>query len=478
MNRRPLAQPLVLLLAFYPLWWALGLGVLIFPILAVPMAVSLYRQHARKQPILLPPGFVLWVIFCVVVVAGVAALGAEPAGAVAEGWSDRIVGSVYRLVQYGSLTIMLIYAGNAIGRVLSQRALMLLLAWLFVVTVVGGLLGTVAGHLEFSSPVEMLLPKSIRGKGFVKSLVHPQLAQIHDLVGDPKPRPAAPWGYTNTWGNNFCLLVVWFVAATFGSGATQAIRPLVKGLALLLLGLSVIPVVHSLNRGLWIGLAVLVVYFTVRQALAGRTRTLAAAAAGVALTGVLAMGTPLGEVIERRLDNGKSNGVRMFLTERAVEGMWESPVLGFGSTRNTIGGRQSITVGESAACERCGNFTIGGNGQLWQLLFAHGLVGSLAYFGFFGYGLWRFRRDRSPIGVAASGAIVASFVAALWYNSLVTPLAWAFLGYVLLWRNDRAAPLEDRTTCQAGYRFRSPEPVTCLASSTGGGPQQHESPAR
>jgi hypothetical protein len=420
---------LVLLLALYPLWWALGLGVLIFPILAVPMAVSLYRRHRRGTPIHLPPGFTLWLIFCVVVVAGVAALGAEPAGALAGGFSDRITGVGYRLIQYGSLTILLLYAGNA---ALPQRTLVRLLAWLFVVTVVGGLLGTVAGDLEFTSPVELLLPDGVRSRGFVRSLVHPHLAQIHDLVGDPLPRPAAPWGYTNTWGNNFCLLVVWFVVAAFHRTSTR-----VKLLAVVTLGLSLIPVVHSLNRGLWIGLGVLIVYLAVR---AGSARVLVATMVTAAAVAAGTLATPLGDTIQRRLDNGKSNGVRMFLTERALEGMRESPVLGFGSTRNTIGGRRSITVGESEDCERCGNFTIGGNGQLWQLLFAHGLVGSLAYFAFFGYGLWRYRRDRSPIGLAASAAIAGSFVAALWYNALVTPLAWAFLGYVLIWRNNMASP--------------------------------------
>jgi len=421
---------LVLLLGLYPLWWALGLGVIIFPILAIPMAFSLYRQHRQGRPVLLPPGFMLWLIFCAVLVAGIFALGAEPVGAMAGGFEDRLAGVSYRLVLYASLTILLIYAGNRVR----PRTLILLLAWLFAVTVAGGLAGTAAGHLEFSSPLELLLPKGIRGRGFVRSLVHPQLAQIHDIVGDPKPRPAAPWGYTNTWGNNYCLLVPWFLVA-----AAQAKRAATRLFAILLSALSLVPVVHSLNRGLWIGLGVLLLYFGVRQALAGRTRVAAAMAAAVAVAGLLTAATPLGDVISSRLDNGKSNGVRMFLTKRAIAGMSESPVLGFGSTRNTIGGRNSITVGESDACERCGNFTIGGNGQLWQLMFAHGAIGSLAYFGFFGYGLWRFRRDRSAIGIAGGAVIVSSFVASLWYNSLVTPLAFTFLGYVLLWRNNMSA---------------------------------------
>ncbi len=40
-RRRPVrlpAWPLTGLLLLYPLWWALGLGVLIFPLVALPMA--------------------------------------------------------------------------------------------------------------------------------------------------------------------------------------------------------------------------------------------------------------------------------------------------------------------------------------------------------------------------------------------------------------------------------------------------------
>ena len=429
-KKRP-GWPLVALLLLYPLWWALGLGVMIFPILAVPMAVALIRQHRSGRRVALPPGFPLWLLFLGTVVIGVAVLSADPDGVVRASAAERILAVSFRLAEYASLTILLIYAGNLpVVAAISQRRLVKLLAWLFVVTVAGGLLGTFAGHFGFTSPVELLLPQGVRSKGFIKSLVHPYAAQIMDLVGDPQPRPAAPWGYTNTWGNNFCLLVVWFAAAVWG----QTTRRRVKVAALALLAVSAIPVVHSLNRGLWIGLGVTVAYVAVRQAWAGRLGLLlAGTGAAVLLAGALAV-TPLGDVVGKRLENGKSNGVRMYLTERALDGFRQSPLVGFGSTRSTLGGRQSIAVGESSACERCGNFTVGGNGQLWQLLFAHGAVGTVGYLGFFGYALWRFRRDRSPIGIAGQAAIVGTFVAMFWYNSLVTPLAFTFLAYALLWR--------------------------------------------
>jgi hypothetical protein len=426
------AWPLAGLLLLYPLWWALGLGVLGFAIVAVPMAAALLRAHLAGRPVRLPPGFGLWVVFLVTVVVGVTVLDAEPVGAVDESAGGRLFGVGFRLVWYAALTVMLLYAGNLSEAELSRERLVRLLAWLFAVTVAGGLLGVFAGHFEFTSPVELLLPHGVRQKGFVRSLVHPYAAQIMDVVRDSHPRPAAPWGYTNTWGNNFCLLVVWFAAWAWGYAKERRARVL----AVACIAVSVVPVVHSLNRGLWIGLGVAAVYAAVRLAFAGRLWAIGALAlAGVAVAGAL-VATPLGTVVTARLDDGKSNGVRSFLMERAVSGMAESPVIGFGSTRDTMGGRNSITVGESAECERCGNFTIGGNGQFWQLIFAHGIVGTAGYLGFFGYGLWRFRRDRSAIGIAGGCALFGTFAAMLWYNALVTPLAFMFLAYALLWRNE------------------------------------------
>lgn len=422
--------PVTALLALYPLWWVAGLGVLIVPILAVPMVVLLVRRRAAGRPVRLPPGFLWWLVFLAAVVISIGALGIDPAGTVAEHASTRLIAVLYKLGMYLALTILLVYTGNLTETELSRRRLVRLLGWLFVVTIAGGLLGIVAGRFAFTSPVEWLLPTGVRNKGFVQSLVHPYAAQIMDLVGGERPRPAAPWGYTNTWGNNFCLLVGWLVVAAWSGG------PLRKAMALLCLGVSVLPAVLSLNRGLWIGLGLLIAYVAARHVLAGRVWILAAVGlAGLAVV-VALIASPLGGVVNARLDNGKSNGVRSFLIDRAVEGFADSPVIGYGGTRNTMGGRQSITVGESAGCERCGNFTVGGNGQLWQLLYAHGAAGTAGYLGFFAYGLWRFRRDRSAIGIAASAAIVTSFAAMLWYNTLVTPLAFMFLAYALLWRDE------------------------------------------
>jgi hypothetical protein len=431
------------MLAFYPIWWALGLGVLIFPIMAAVMAWMLLRRRLTAGVrVALPPGFAWWALFLLVVVVSIGALDETPAGTVDSPFVSRLLAVTFRLGEYAALTMIMIYVGNLTEGQLSRRRLVRLLGWLFAVTVAGGALGMFAGRFQFASPVELLLPAGLRAQTFVASLVHPSAAQMMDVLGHDSPRPAAPWGYTNTWGNNYLLLVVWFIAAAWGWRSRHRLT------SFLLIAASIVPVVYSLNRGLWIGLGVSAAYVALRLAARGRAWVVGLFGV-VAVTGLIVlMASPLGTVVSQRLEHGRSNGVRMYLTDQALAGISQSPVIGFGSTRNTEGGRNSITIGESNDCPHCGNFTIGGNGQLWQVLYAHGIAGTTAYFGFFGYGLWRFRRDRTAIGLAGSTALVGSFSSALWYNSLVTPLAFMLIAYALLWRNDialRATPDDEVT---------------------------------
>src|SRR4029079_2200410 len=101
--------------------------------------------------------------------------------------------------------------------------------------------------------------------GVCQVLVHRYGGEIWDVVGGDKPRPAAPWGYTNTWGNNFCLLAGWLVVAAWQNG-----KPGNKFWAIVCLLVSIVPAVVSLNRGLWIGLGLLIVYVAARYVLAGK----------------------------------------------------------------------------------------------------------------------------------------------------------------------------------------------------------------
>ncbi|MGH3731423.1 MAG: O-antigen ligase family protein [Micromonosporaceae bacterium] len=420
------------LLLLYPLWWALGLGVLIYPILAVPMALDLIR----RRPVRLPPGFLLWALFLAVVVVSLTALEYDPPGTLPGSAVSRLPGAILRLVEYGSLTVLLLYAGNLRSDELPQRRLVGLLAWSFLITVVGGVVGTLWPYLSFTSPVELLLPDRYAENSFVRHLAHPSVAQLQEVLGYPTPRPAAPWGYTNLWGNNFFLLLPWFLVAGWGYARRRWQR---IGM-LVILAASVVPVVISLNRGLWLGLAAAAGYVALRLALRGRLAPLGGLVVAAAAVTVLLATTPLGQLVGERLANGHSNDIRLYTTERALDGIGYSPVIGFGSTRDTQGSGSTIAVGASAACDNCGNHTVGSNGQIWLELYAHGVLGAVLFLGFFGYVMWHYRRDVSPLGIAGSTVLVLNLLASGYYNTLVTPLAFTFLGLAVLWRRETDTP--------------------------------------
>jgi hypothetical protein len=418
------------LIVFFPVWWALGLMELIFPLLAIPMAIHL----ARRRPIRLPPGFALWALFLVWVLVGAVMLGVDPPSTMQAPASTRLIAYVVRLVEYLSMTVVLLYVGNLRDDELSRRRIVQMLGGFFLVATVGGLLGTFRPAFEFTAPLELLLPQGFRSNIYVQSLVHPEAAQVQDVLGYSAPRPKAPFDYTNSWGNNMVILGVWFVAGWWGSG-----RPVRRAATAVVLCVAAVPVVYSLNRGVWIGIGFAVAYVAMRLAIRGRPVALVGAAAVVAVGIAAVLLSPLGQVIDERLDNPQSNSIRASLNEQSVQLALTSPILGYGGTRNAEGSPQSIAVGRTSSCVRCGNFAIGSTGQLWQLLISTGLVGTALYFGFFVLQLWRYRRDRTAIGIAGSLVILLMLLFALFYNALASPLFLLMLSVGLLWRSDQAA---------------------------------------
>ena len=154
-----------------------------------------------------------------------------------------------------------------------------------------------------------------------------------------------------------------------------------------------VPIIYSLNRGLWIALIFAVVYIAVRLAATGRLAVLGGLVAGLVIVGVLIGATPLQGMIGARLANGASDSRRGSLAVTATQDAVASPLVGFGDTRHQQGSVQSVTVGRSVKCPTCGNGTIGGNGQLWLLFICNGFLGAALYLGFFAYGVGRFWRD-------------------------------------------------------------------------------------
>lgn len=424
--------PLRVLLLGFPLWWVLGLNTLIFPLVAIPMAAQL-RRWARQRPLRAPTATWMWLLFVVWVVLGLGLLSLSPPGTHPGSTSGRLISTVFTLVEYAAVTITLLYVANLPRDDVSARRIGRWLGGFFLTVVGGGFLGVVAPRLTFRSAIEYVLPHSIAANSFVVALVHPVTAQVQSVIGTDNGRPSAPFGYTNFWANALSILVLWFIAAWLLPA--RGGRRFAYGCVVVA---TVVPVVLSLNRGLWIGIGVSVLWLLGRMMFQGHLlRVFAGLAVGVVAV-VAVVVSPLGGVIDARLQNGVSNDIRAFVDHLSIVAVQHSPVLGYGGNRHANGSASSIAVGPSPACPNCGDVATGSTGQLWATLFNQGLVGALLYFGFFAVSIWVYRKQRGALAEAALLSIALTFVYMLFYSAVPIAPTLSMIAVGMLWREREA----------------------------------------
>lgn len=425
----PVSWPLTALLVLYPLWWALGLSIFIVPGVAVVMAYQL----SRRGGIRLPPGFGLWVIGVFLAAFGAIMLRQQPPGAQPLTGHGPYLVFLLRFVNYCAITVVWLYVGNMSERELPRRQVVRQLGFFFLITVLGGFAGMLFPHRSFFTLTGRVMPEFVTQSTFGQQLFTISLAQVQDVLGSGSDiRPAAPFFYTNMWGEMLSLTLVWFVVSWWVYG-----RRWQRFLAPLIVAVSLVPVVFSLNRGVWVGLAVSVVYVLFRFALSGRVAPLGALVLVTGLATAVFLASPLSGVVAERLAHPHSNATRSSLAIQSVKAAWHSPVIGYGSTRQQVGSNQTIAVGPTQLCPRCGSRDIGSTGHLWFLLIAQGFVGALAYVAWLLRVLWRYRRDSTPVGVAGGLTIVLMLVYMWVYEAIAMPLCVAVIAMALLWRNER-----------------------------------------
>ena len=262
--------------------------------------------------------------------------------------------------------------------------------------------------------------------------MYPGFSQVTDVLGAIHGRPKAPFEYTNTWGNCLTILLPWLLVAWWSYGSKRQ-----RKWAMVIVAAALIPLVWSLNRTVWVGVALTAVYLAVRFAARGRLAMLGLVCAGLALVGVAVVATPLQGLITSRLQHQQSNSIRGSLSLAAIEDANAAPIIGYGDTRHQQGSASSIAVGPSADCPACGQFPVGSNGQLYLLLVCNGWVGTGLFLSFFAYLAWRYRRDRTPYGMAGVLVILLSFLYMFAYVSVTAALEFTMFSVALLWRNDQ-----------------------------------------
>lgn len=392
--------PLVVIFAGLPLWWALGLMQVVFFVMTIPMLIFL----VRSRDVVAPRGLGIWLLLLVWIAGGVLVLQVDAPGAVPGSSMLRYLTFSYRLGWYIIGTIVLLYVINS-REFLTTERICRSLSWMFVALLGGGILGVSVPLLEFPSLLELLLPNSISSNGFVNSLIHPQVAQVHTFLGYEEPRPSAPFAYTNEWGLAIALSLPFFVVAWWRR------RGLWRWMVPVLLAAALVPIVSSMNRGLWLALVVMALFATFTVALRGNITFVVVMVGGLATAAALIATSPLATVVVDRLNTPHSNEGRTNLGTLAVESTGQgSPLLGFGTTRDVQGNFSSIAGGATDQCPACAPPALGTQGQLWLLVFGAGFVGAALFISFFLGQMLRNYRNGSAYSSAAACSVIAALV--------------------------------------------------------------------
>ncbi|MEV5747775.1 O-antigen ligase family protein [Actinoallomurus sp. NPDC052308] len=338
--------PFAAFFAGYPLLWVLGLGGFAADLAALPMfGILLLRRGLR-----VPPGFGLWLLFLIWMTFAGTQL--DSAG--------RMIGFVFRFMNYAAATVFFLYVYNSSRRALPLSRAIGLMALFWVWVVAGGYLGVVLPNGSISTPMQSLLPGSIAGNDYVKDLVHPKFAEVQRPWGAPRAynRPSAPFPYTNTWGSHFALLVPFAILYM----RTAAVRWRRQAVTVLLLA-SLVPAFSTLNRGMFLAVGVGVLYAALRFGFRGQVKWLAAVLVllGIGLATASALG--VGQSIGSRTQYSSTNAGRATIYREAFERTLQSPFIGYGAPR------PSLTL----------SISVGTQGQFWNVMFSFGFVALILF---------------------------------------------------------------------------------------------------
>ena len=364
----PVTWPLAVLFAAFPVWWALGVGAFTWIIVAVPMLASLIWRRRGRVPV----AFILWMAFTSWVL--LSGLQLES--------GTKILTFSYRLAIYAAAGVLFVYTYNLPRSGSLDIKIIRILTIFWMIVVVGGYAGILVGAHTFTPPLEKLLPGSLRHQAFVKELVQPVFAEVRTFLGFPIARPAAPFAYSNYWGGNIAVLTPVAIAAAITAG-----RGFRRRLIIGMLVASIVPMVFSLNRGMFLSLGFGTAYVAVRLALRGRAAALSWLLGIVVLLAVVLVATPLGHLIAQSFSSthGHSDSTRLSATQLALTGTEQSPIFGHGAPTPVLGQIQQPPIGTQ--------------GQIWMVLYSNGIPAGIFFIGFFAAVWWQTRRARGMAGL-------------------------------------------------------------------------------
>lgn len=179
-----------------------------------------------------------------------------------------------------------------------------------------------------------------------------------------------------------------------------------QAVATLSMAAGVVPIILSVNRGLWIGIVAGVVYGSLLLAKRGDRRYMKVLAIAAIVVIGLTFVPQINNVVVGRLESDHTNNARLTLYSQVLEQVDESPWFGYGAP---IANEENPNLP-----------AVGTHGQFWTVLFSHGIPGVLLYIAFALSLARRTLRDRD---VTSTWLHVATALVPLlmWFYELLTP---------------------------------------------------------
>ncbi|MGC4749386.1 O-antigen ligase family protein [Micromonospora sp. DT201] len=387
--------PLLIMFGLVPLWWLAGAFYLIWPLSgAVLLALLVVRG---RVPLL--PATGVWLLFLALVLLSATQLP-SPVSLLPFG---------LRLGFYVTALVVGVYVYVYARERADPAAALVPICAFWCGLVLLGWLGVLAPRFALTTPMEMLLPAGVASHPYVQDLVHINAAEYSELSLDPIYRPTAPFPYTNNYGSAYAMTLPCVVAYTM-----LRRRGLLRWALLVSLPLSLAPAFLTLNRVMFVSLGVGLGVLGVRAALRGNVRVGASVVGVLVIGGLTALLIPVAELISNRVESSDTNSDRLSLYVEVIRRIGDSPLLGYGAP---------ITVDTVTA-----EVPVGTQGQLWMVLFSHGIPALLCFLAWFVIVAVKSARARSAPGQWLAVVPVICLVQIPFYGMADPSITIAFFG--------------------------------------------------
>jgi O-Antigen ligase len=406
-----------------PVWWLLGLSFFMWPLIVLPLVYPMFRRGELR----VPRRFGIWLLFLGWMIASGVELS-SPSRAIAWSW---------RLSFYLSATMLFLWIYNTSRERLPTRTVINALAAYWVIVIVGGWIGVVFPEIQFQSPAEHIFPHSLLNNTYFYAHVHLQFAQLQHFLGFAEGRPQTFFAYTNAWGSTTAMLTPIAIAALAASPGRTWGRVLKVTLAL-----SIVPIVFSLDRGLWLSLGAGIIYATIRFGALRDMRRVAKVIGALVVVALLIAATPLGGLVTGRFQHKTGDTSRLARDQVAQAQITSSPMLGFGAPQQAVGATHTKK-------------SVGTESEIFLLLYSHGIPALFLFFGFMTYTVVRTAKTRSrssPPMFWVHVALLVACVQAPYYE--LTERVPIFLVFAALLYRDISVQSDLRYAARAQARLR------------------------